>query len=302
MKVIHYSDSAWKAVLAPLGGNLIRLQWCAGELDILRHPHAYRLLEEKPEVWGLPPLFLPNRIEDGTFTLNGIHYSLPRNNRKEHNHIHGWLHHAYWRLSLKDNSLKAEYEHRHTETWPHDFHAEVHYHFSPAAVHQGVSFRNTGETPMPFLFGQHSAFRLPWKDSTVQVTLAPRQIVLNARNLPTGTYAPVETNCFDNSSGPVSLHAENLPDLNQFSGAIIRHPEKNIEIVYSVDPRYRFWMLWNWQGKRKMFCAEPQTCTVNAVKAAKLLGDTGVKLLSPGEEIKLESAITVRVLDRSRRI
>ena len=49
MKAIHYSDSAWKAVLAPLGGNLIRLQWRARELDILRYPHAYRLLEEKPE-------------------------------------------------------------------------------------------------------------------------------------------------------------------------------------------------------------------------------------------------------------
>ena len=293
MKTLTYRDDAWQAVLAETGGNLIRLRHRALGLDILRTPPSHRAFEEKPQVWGLPLLFPPNRIADGRFTWNGRAYALPVNEPARNNRLHGFLHARPWQLERLPDGLAATCRFTADALWPHPFTARVEYVFTQYIAYQHITFINTGSEPMPFLFGQHSAFRLPRPDSSIRVTLAPERFEMDARWLPTGRRLPMPQRRFDNRSGAVSCHAEILPDGKGFRGAVIEHPSLGAAVVYEVDANYRFWVLWNDGGRRRFFCTEPQTCAVNAPNAQPRLGETGLRGLAPGESLTLETSLRV---------
>ena len=295
MRTLHFDNAIWHAVLAETGGNLLRLRHRPTGLDLLRTPRTHRDFEAHPAVYGVPLLFLPNRIADGRFRWNGVAYRLPVNEPDRGNHLHGVLHTLPWELQRTPYGLAATHRFAPTPHWPHPFEARVEYWFRGDAVRQRVEFTNLGDRAMPFLFGQHTAFRLPDPDSRVTVTLADHAFVMNKRWLPTGETYPLPSNSFDNRSGVVSLHAPAQPDERGFQGARIAHPSRHAVVLYEIDPQYRFWVLWNWQGRHRLFCAEPQTCTVNAPNAGPLLGDTGLRSLAPGETITLHTKFQVTV-------
>ncbi len=296
MRTLHFDNATWHAVLAETGGNLIRLRHGPTALDILRTPRTHRDFEAAPAVHGIPLLFLPNRIADGRFRWNGRNYRLPVNEPARRNHLHGFLHTLPWELRRLPDGLAAIRRFAADAVWPHSFEAQVEYVFHGDEMRQRVTFTNTGDTPMPFLFGQHTVFRLPEPDSRITVTLADRAFAMDERWLPTGGTRPLPTHSFDNRSGIVSLHAPLRPDDSGFRGAVIEHPLHGAAVVYEVDPNYRFWVLWNWQGRHRIFCAEPHTCAVNAPNAKALLGDTGLQALAPGKSIALATSFRVQPL------
>ncbi len=293
MKTLTYNDDCWQAVLAEIGGNLIRLRHKGLKLDILRTPPSHRVFAEKPQVWGLPLLFLPNRIADGQFRWNGRLYVLPVNEPARHNCLHGFLHTLPWELERLPDGLAATHHFTANDIWPHSFTARVEYVFTRHTVNQHITFTNTGLETMPFLFGQHSAFRLLRPDSSIRVTIGPKYFEMDERFLPTGRRLPLASKCFDNRSGAVSCHAENIADASGFRGAVIAHPASGAAILYEVDEKYGYWVLWNGGGRRRFFCAEPQTCAINAPNAQPLLGETGLRGLASGESITLKTSIRV---------
>ena len=295
MEKIIYQDSCWRGVFMAKGGNLLRLTWKEKNFDILRFPRTYKEFYAKPEIWGLPLLFLPNRMEDGIFHFRGKKYDLGINEEKFHNHLHGFLHQLKWNIRRKENTLTGEFIHDGKGIFPHPFTAEVRYTFAKDSLNHRVTFRNNGKEIMPFLFGQHSAFRLPEKESAITVSAGEKEILLSSRHLPTGKTGKLPGKRFTNKSGKVSTHTWNIPEKDGFTGAEILHPEKGVSIEYKVDEKYRFWMFWNYGGRRKMFCAEPQTCSVNAPNVENLLpGGGNVISLAPGEEITLATSIKIK--------
>ena len=299
MEKIIYKDKNWKAVFMARGGILLRLQWQKKGFDILRFPRTYQEFYRKPEIWGIPLLFLPNRMEDGKFTFRGKEYDLGINEAKFHNFLHGFLHTVDWEISRKDHTLTGEYHFAGNESFPHPFTAKVLYTFMEEELLQEVTFLNTGKEIMPFLFGQHTAFRLPGKNSSIQISCGEREILLSGRHLPTGEVGKLTGKTYTNRSGKVSTHTWNVPEKDGFSGAVLTHPEKGVTIEYKVDPQYKFWMFWNYGGKRKMFCAEPQTCSVNAPNVEKLIpGGGNVIPLAPGKKITLSTSIKAEEMMR----
>lgn len=289
---LHFKSAQWQASIAPHGGNLFKLCYLPKKFDVVRTPRTYARFAKATVVYGIPLLFLPNRIEDGWFELEGERYEFPLNETSRNNHLHGFIHKKIWQLSSGKNSLEATYTHTPDELWRYPFEVNVLYRFEKNIVNQVVKITNLSTKKMPLLFGQHTVMRLPRK-SFIDVT-AGRKINLTDRALPDGSYSVARTH-FTGSEGKLDKHAE-ITTVNGFRGAKITHPEAGLKITYSVDEQYKFWMFWNGSWRNRFFCPEPQTCTVNAVKAAKLLDDSGVRFLLPGETLTLKSSIGVEEL------
>lgn len=274
----------WKAAIAATGGNLFRLEYRNANLKVLRQPASLRELAASPAVYGIPLLFLPNRIEDGCFTLDSREYRFPINETAKNNHLHGFMHKKKWQLSKSSDKLAASYHHTDLEIWPFEFKVNVEYLFTSDRMMQTIKFHNLSQERMPFFFGQHTAFRLP---DTAEVDVsAGRRINLSGRNLPDGTYSDYKT-VFNSKSDPVDMLVEN-------SGFYARINHPGIQITYKVDPQYKFWVLWNWDHRHRIFCIEPQTCTINPVKAAALLKDTGIRFIDPHQENTLQTEIVIK--------
>ncbi len=290
---LHFRSDCWQAAIAPHGGNLFKLCYLPKQFDVVRTPRSYAKFAKATVVYGIPLLFLPNRIEDGWFELEGERYEFPINETSRHNHLHGFIHKQIWQVTSGKNELGAIYTHTPDALWRYPFEVAVNYRFSPKKVDQTVKITNLAKEKMPLLFGQHTVMRLPRK-SFIDVTTGRRINLEPQRILPDGTYSKAGTH-FTGSEGKLDMHAE-IVTKNGFRGAKLTHPEAGLQITYSVDPQYKFWMFWNGSYRNRFFCPEPQTCTVNAVKAAKLLDDSGVRFLAPGESTTLKSSIAVKEL------
>ena len=83
------------AMIAPgIGSNVIRLRNEAHDIEFFRY-HEETTIEEikqSPEVYGLPTLYLPNRLDGGRLKTSDALYHLNVNESNLGNFIHGFLH------------------------------------------------------------------------------------------------------------------------------------------------------------------------------------------------------------------
>ena len=74
LQAVEFGKGDYEALLIPgFGANLVRLANVRLGVEILRTPAADEIetFKGRPHVFGLPVLFPPNRIADGTFTFGG---------------------------------------------------------------------------------------------------------------------------------------------------------------------------------------------------------------------------------------
>ena len=84
LQAVEFGKGDYEALLIPgFGANLVRLANVRLGVEILRTPAADEIetFKGRPHVFGLPVLFPPNRIADGTFTFGGRTYHLPSRRR-----------------------------------------------------------------------------------------------------------------------------------------------------------------------------------------------------------------------------
>mgnify|MGYP001533811175 CR=1 FL=1 len=77
---VHFTAGGYEAVMVPsVGANVVKLKHTATGIEILRTPDAEEMenFKERPQIYGLPLLFPPNRIADGTYTFEGRKYQYP---------------------------------------------------------------------------------------------------------------------------------------------------------------------------------------------------------------------------------
>ena len=87
-----------------MGANVIELKDNVRGLNLLRVPDNADVFMARPQVFGIPVLFPPNRIADGTFTADGKIYNFPINEIARNNHIHGFLHRRAWIVTKTETS------------------------------------------------------------------------------------------------------------------------------------------------------------------------------------------------------
>lgn len=310
--VAYLEADEWTAAIALWGANLWRLRHRSG-LEILRSPPSLAEYRQKPEVWGIPVLFPPGRIPDGRFALQGRSYRFPVNDAVRKNHLHGILSRRLWTCEGSDGETVSlrfvnSPERDCHAFFPHRVTVRLSYRWHGCAVEQRVAVTNDDEVPMPFGFGFHTVFRLPFGDSgpagarqcLVKATLADYAWE-QVDALPTGERVPLAEDWRQGvrtEGREVFVHAPLVPAANGFRGATIESPCDRAKLIYEVGPEFRHWVLWNYGGDRQLFCPEPQTWMVNAPNLSLPPAISGMAALAPGEtwtaisRIALELAAT----------
>lgn len=305
---VRFSAGGYEALIIPdVGANLIELKDNKRGLNLLRTPDDGETFGTRPQVYGIPVLFPPNRIEDGTFKVGNTVYNFPINETAKNNHIHGFLHKRPWKVNRTEiigDTAEVELTfHADPATdffvyFPHEFEFRLLYKLSYSGLEQNVSVINKSNDAMPFGLGFHTAFRVPFhpdsreEDHRLKVSIG-RKWELNDRMLPTGRILPLDKeeeayrsqgvfptgHVIDRAlftAQPIKIEDKD------FHGAAIEDVSKGLRLIYEVSREYKHWMLWNENGSKGFVCPEPQTWTVNAPNIALKDEETGFVLLSPG--------------------
>lgn len=276
------SNALYEAVILPdYGANCISLTHLPTGTALLRAPEAPEALQKSAYVYGLPILFPPNRVKDGTFTFDGRTYSLPINDPPRHSHIHGLL--AKMRFAPCEEGVfrfeataAVPYP-----AFPHSFTMERRYALDEHGLHHEIRVTNTGEAAMPLAVGLHAAFCAEAGDALHLPAL--RQILLTPDFLPTGETQAESPLLSALRAG--TLETQALPLSHQFCvapGPWIHH-RKAVDFCFEPDPAFRFVMLWNQEGGKGFVCPEPQSCAVNAWKGLVPAQECGMDSLKGGE-------------------
>ncbi len=309
---IRFAAGGYEALMIPgVGANVIELKQVEKGLELLRAPEgvAPEAFKVRPQVYGIPVLFPPNRIEDGTFMADGRNYQFTINEIPNNNHIHGFLHRRPWKVTKMDilsedrveveAVFEADASSEFYKEFPHEFEFKLLYTLSEKGLEQKVTIINRSSLPMPMGLGFHTAFKIPFhpegreEDYRMLASIGDKW-ELNDRMLPTGRLIePTELEKGYRQEGvqPVGQvidkqHFTAQPlriNDREFHGAIIEDRAKAIKLVYECGKGYGHWMLWNSDGQQGFVCPEPQTWAVNAPNIKLPDHVTGFQLLAPGE-------------------
>ncbi|WP_148552400.1 aldose 1-epimerase [Clostridium scatologenes] len=309
-KAIRFNAGGYEALMVPeVGANIVELKNVFKGVSILRSPNdnlEFEKFKERPQVYGIPLLFPPNRIEDGKFKLGNKVYQFPINEPKNHNYIHGFIKNDKWEITKKEiiseDQVEIEAifnfnkEHSFYKYLPHEFQFKLLYNLSNKGLKQTTSIINLGSEKMPIGIGYHTAFNVPYnlesKDEDYRVIMSiGKRWVQDERNLPTGEILDLteaEKKYANEGVMPLGYKIEahytleNIElDGSKFHGAIIEDLSKNMRVVYEMGEEYKHIVIWNDMGDKKYVCIEPQTCVINAPNVGLDKDITGFKTLAP---------------------
>ncbi|WPC44729.1 aldose 1-epimerase [Clostridium sp. JS66] len=309
-KAIRFSAGGYEALMVPgVGANIVELKNVFKGVSILRSPNddlEFEKFRERPQVYGLPLLFPPNRIEDGKFKVDHKVYQFPINEPKNHNYIHGFVKNDKWEITKKEIipgdqvEIEAVFnfdkEHSFYKYLPHEFQFKLLYNLSSEGLKQTTSITNLSSEKMPIAIGYHTAFNVPFhpesKDEDYRLIVSiGKRWVQDERNLPTEEIldlTEVEKQYINKGIVPlgdkIESHytLENMEiDGSKFHGAIIEDKSKNMRVLYEMGKEYKHIVIWNDMGDKNYVCIEPQTCVINAPNINLNKDITGLKTLEP---------------------
>lgn len=321
LQAVEFSKGDYTALLVPsVGANLVRLANTRLGAEILRTPAADEVetFLGRPQVFGLPVLFPPNRIEDGRYTFDGRTYQYPITIEKEHNYHHGILKSQPFAVSKAvetDGEVLIEcryYSNAANDAifrdFPHEFKCKITYRLSAGGLEQEVMLANRSRTPMPVGVGFHTPLRIPFAggsdaDYVMRVAVG-EQVELNDRNLPTGKTLPLSgqfaklrdgglrvTGCEAIEAG-FTLHEIDV-DGKPFRGALVENLQTGVRTFYEVDGQTTYWTIWNNGGQVPYCCPEPQSWTTNAPNAADPAA-AGFQAVAPGDKWRMKFRLYVK--------
>jgi aldose 1-epimerase len=309
----------WEAMLIPaVGANLVKLVHKGQKLDILRTPKAdeVEFFASRPQLFGLPLLFPPNRIEDGTYTHNGRTYHYPITIPDQNNHHHGTLKtqpFTVTRTHVGADFVEVEasyFSNRASDAifsyFPHEFVCRMYFRLSAEGLLHRVTFENQSDSEMPLGVGYHTPIRIPFveggKAENYRLWMSVgEKWEVNNRTLPTGKLLPLsdqETQLRTTGLRPTGtpiewpLTARAIEvDGKPYNGAVIRDEENKISVYYQIDDQYKHWTFWNNGGAVDWACPEPQTWAINAPNLKLPNEVTGFQTVAPGQAWSAESRI-----------
>ena len=315
LQALEFAKGDYTALLIPsVGANLVRLANTRLGVEILRTPAADEIetFKNRPQVFGLPILFPPNRIADGHYTFEGRDYRFPITNEKEHNYHHGILKGLPFVVSkIEENDERVKIECRYYSNlfhdaiyrdFPHAFKCKIIFKLSAKGLKQEVTFSNRSEQRMPVGVGFHTPISIPFaggdaSDYAMRMAIG-EQVELDSRNLPTGRKFPLSdpyaklrdgglqvTNCEPLEAG-FTLR-EITVDGEPYRGAVVENRRTGVRVFYEVDDKTTYWTLWNNGGQVPYCCPEPQSWETNAPNAADPRA-AGFRSIAPGDTFSIK--------------
>jgi len=261
---------------------------------------------------GVPILFpFPNRIGQATFAFQGRTYSLPANNGP--NAIHGFAVDAPWQVIEHKADASAAYitgryqiSHNSPQMlshWPADAAIEVRYALAGRRLLMSVTVSNPTGTNLPYGFGIHPYFRLPFPpggdlDQTRVIIPASKFWVLKDF-LPTGEIRPVDAR-LDFRAGQ-TMHGLKLDDVltsleytDGHSACRLLDLPRNAEFRLGFDRAFREIVVYTPPGRPGVIALEPYTQTTDAINLQRRGIEAGLRVLGHGGQDSF--AITMETL------
>lgn len=308
---VKLETNVYEAIIIPsMGANLVKLYNKALHIDILRTPIAEEMetFLIRPQVFGVPLLFPPNRIEDGRYTFAGKNYNFPITIPTQNNYHHGIIKSQPFiitrsRFSSDAIEVEASYFSNRINNaiynnFPHEFVCKIRFILTDNELTHIVTFSNLGTQPMPLGVGFHTPIRLPFSTDSRKSDYKLRLSVgkrweLSDRNLPTGNLLDLsEEESLLRKEGmivtgkPIEIAFTDEAIFNNgkpYHGAILTNNKDNISVYYEVDSQFKHWTLWNNGGEVDWVCPEPQTWAINAPNLNLPAEITGMQALGGGK-------------------
>lgn len=303
--------NVYQAIIIPsIGANLVKLYHKVKQIDILRSPSEDEIetFLSRPQIFGVPLLFPPNRIEDGTYTFSGKKYEYPITIPAQNNYHHGIIKSQPFSIThtrFSDDAIEVEasffsniYNQAIYVNFPHEFVCKIRFILTDNELTHIVSFTNLGTKPMPLGVGYHTPIRLPFSENTDKSDYKLRLSVgkrweLSERSLPTGVL-------LDLSDEELQLRNEGMTVTGKaiemaltddaitengkpYHGAILTNSKDNVSVYYEVDKEFKHWTLWNNGGEVDWVCPEPQTWAINAPNLKLPAEITGFQAIGGGK-------------------
>ncbi len=320
---IELQAGGYVALIAPgIGSNCIRLRDEAHGIEIFRFDpeDSIKKVKASPEVYGLPTLYLPNRLDHGVLKASDATYQLPINEPDLKNHIHGFLHkraHTVVSVSTSDNQAIAKTAYVYDEKdeffkyFPVSFKAEFTFILSAYGLEYDFTMTNTSEAKLPYGTCTHTTIMAPftdggsWEDVRLYAPVGEKW-QLNERCIPNGVMMPFDNHDKQYLTGsmvPVKRiidndvfdAAEGDIDDQPIYGVVVTDLATKAEIRYEVCRDYKFWVFWNEWGEKGYFCPEPMTWMINAPNILLSPDDTGYAELAPGASKTVTQHIYTKV-------
>ena len=276
--IILHAGQLEAIYLPARGGNLIALRDVRKGYRFLREPNRRQMdgeFRKNPNVFGIPVLFPPNRIDQGKFTWGNHTYAFAVNEKQWNNSLHGILNTAKWEIkeygstdedSFVTAQLAIHAEHPLYKIFPHTFTMEITYRLAEAGLTQEIIVENLGDDAMPLLLGFHTSIQIPFlpyrhKDHEhYRIKIPVRQrYSLNDRMLPTQEteeLSPFEIAMGQQGVRPYPMKLDSLyqaPTGDGFHEMCVIDDRHHVSLRYQVDDAFPFWMVWNHFGKPGLF-------------------------------------------------
>lgn len=310
--VIEMKAGGYLAIVAPtVGSNVARLRDCKNKLEILRYNKKKPItkLTANPCTYGMPTLYLPNRLKNGVLKVSDTTYQFPVNEGRFQNFIHGFLHtRNYEVVETKTEDDKAILKTRYVydekdlffEYYPVKFQSDIEFILDKDGLHYSFTLTNQSDRQMPYGVCNHTSFAAPHssksKAKNIRLKLpAVKRLPVDFRQLPTPPYKK-ELSAYDENYVNGTAHMIKFPinndmyeidtmevDGKQFHGALITDTATGKRICYEVDDAFKFFIVWNDRGTKDYYCPEPMSWMIDAPNLDLPAEETGYIELAPGE-------------------
>ena len=311
VEAVLLETDVYEAIVVPsVGANLVRLYNKKKKIDILRTPLAQEMetFLSRPQIFGVPLLFPPNRIEDGKYSYNAKDYKFPITIPAQNNYHHGIIKSQLFtvtrtRFSSDAVELELSYFSNRVNNeifanFPHEFVCKIRIILTNNELTHIVSITNTGKEPMPLGVGFHTPIRLPFSKNTDKSDYKLRLSVgkrweLTDRSLPTeklldltAEESLLRTEGMSVTGKPIEIALTDeaiTVSGKPYHGAILTDTKNKVSVYYEVDKEFKHWTLWNNGGEVDWVCPEPQTWAINAPNLNLPREITGLQGISTGK-------------------
>lgn len=292
---LQIAGGGYIAEISTIGANCFSLRYPALQADIIRSPKQEK--EQTNFLFGIPILFPPNRIDRARFFFENRLYELFKNEPNTNCSLHGTLHTEEFSV-MKHTKREVVLQLICPKDKPYiggnnDFSITVGYRVGRLGLKQRVAVENRSKMNMPLMLGFHTAFRLPFiqtstaKDIRLRAETDRYEIERDERYLPTGRY--VENDYLKamrvngvQLDGDCSIHCK-----ASGKGRIyLFDTQSNCKVTYKPDRIFKYRVFF--KAGDGYICLEPQTCQVNACNTEKKL-----LVIHPRQTKKMISYISV---------
>ena len=232
----------------------------------------------------------PNRIEDGSYKLDGRRHQLPLSEAGARNAIHGLVRWVAWTAAERsDERVVLEHLLHPQPGYPFSLALRVEYALGDDGLTVRTSATNVGVDPCPFGSGNHPYLTLgtPTVDALTLRLPAGRVLESGERGLP-GPSRPVEGTELDfRTARPIgatrldNAFTELERDADGRVRLELRDAASGAEVVLWADESYTHLQLFTGDPlpdvDRRSLAVEPMTCPPNAFRSGE-----GVVRLEPG--------------------